>query len=457
MGNNAAKTESINNSENSLTEGALPEDHYASHLAEVNENNTVVTTEDIVNSKGVLICHKGTQVNSEVSKKILNHQLAKPLEEQVEIENTINEDRLSDQSQHVLSDFPDLGALYSAHKFDKQYDDLIHQQALPPLVLQKLTVLKEQLPRELDKAIFCAGMASLIAREMGHDQDFINDAFQAGLLHDIGFIHIDPNILNKKGALTSAEWRAIQCHVVIGQVVLTNVPQINNRVIQAVLHHHERCDGSGYPRHMDDSNLDQLSQIVAMADSVQAIRVRQFEPKGRNLRDLVPYLQMNAYTHYYEVYQAMMSLLKRSNIEPTTCQFADLSEFAKSLLDQGNRLHNAVEFMEDKQILTLTNDLERYARTGSLHRVAAHLMRMIVQSGMVKTEVLSWLDSVRKNPSKAEHYELCEIELMFNELNWQLNSAFKCFMSFLEDSGEDKSAHHRTLKNVTERINDYLR
>ncbi len=92
----------------------------------------------------------------------------------------------------------------------------------------------------------------------------------AGLLHDIGKLVVPDEILKKPGPLNSEEYAVMQRHVNIGEVLIREVPQLKD-VIQAVSCHHERYDGSGYPRGLKGEGIPLLGRIIAIADAYSAM------------------------------------------------------------------------------------------------------------------------------------------------------------------------------------------
>ncbi|MGH8458932.1 MAG: HD-GYP domain-containing protein, partial [Nevskiales bacterium] len=92
----------------------------------------------------------------------------------------------------------------------------------------------------------------------------------AGLLHDIGKLAVPDEILKKPAPLTADEYQVMQRHVVIGEVLIREVPQLKE-VIQAVACHHERYDGSGYPRGLKGDQIPLGARIFAIADTLDAI------------------------------------------------------------------------------------------------------------------------------------------------------------------------------------------
>ena len=198
----------------------LPVDHYASYLAEVNKDNEVLSTEDIHNAKGVLVVRKGARIDGEAAQRIVQHKLLQPLEKSVQIKDSLCGSGLQEHFRRLVGKYPDLAQVHAAHHFERDCELYMSGRPLHTLLIQKLTVLHLQMPDVFEKGLFCAWLAALIARELALDQETVHAAFLAGLLHDVGFLHIAPDIMRKQGPLDAAEWRAIQSHVVIGRLVL---------------------------------------------------------------------------------------------------------------------------------------------------------------------------------------------------------------------------------------------
>ena len=91
------------------------------------------------------------------------------------------------------------------------------------------------------------------------------------LLHDIGKIKISDSIINKVGKLTDNEFDEVKKHSEYGYQILLKSPQINSDIEKVVLQHHERCDGSGYPKQLKEKDIHMLSKVVAIADIYDAL------------------------------------------------------------------------------------------------------------------------------------------------------------------------------------------
>jgi HD-GYP domain-containing protein (c-di-GMP phosphodiesterase class II) len=93
---------------------------------------------------------------------------------------------------------------------------------------------------------------------------------QAGLLHDIGKIGVPEAILSKRGALDAAEWSVMRRHPLIGAQIVAPFECLAGAAV-VIRHHHERCDGSGYPDGLAGDAVPLGARIVAVADVFDAL------------------------------------------------------------------------------------------------------------------------------------------------------------------------------------------
>lgn len=131
--------------------------------------------------------------------------------------------------------------------------------------------------------------ATSLAREMNLNQDVVEIIRQAALLHDVGKIGIPEAILNKEGKLTEEEYEIIKGHVEASIGIIRYLPSLDY-VIPAVIGHHERYDGNGYPRRISGENIPLSARILCIADSFDAMTTKrcykEIIPKERALQIL---------------------------------------------------------------------------------------------------------------------------------------------------------------------------
>lgn len=112
---------------------------------------------------------------------------------------------------------------------------------------------------------------------LGLSEDDLDRLALAGILHDVGKIHLDPAILGKPGPLTEEEFELMRRHPELGFAMTRN--RLDAKVAEAILYHHERFDGRGYPFGLTANEIPILSRVVLVSDAFDAMTsVRAYQP-----------------------------------------------------------------------------------------------------------------------------------------------------------------------------------
>ena len=101
----------------------------------------------------------------------------------------------------------------------------------------------------------------------------------AALIHDVGKIGVPDAILRKPGRLTDQEFEAVKQHPMMGSVMVGAVPGLED-TLDAVLHHHERWDGAGYPFGLQGDKTPVIARLMAVADAFSAMTTDRPYRKG---------------------------------------------------------------------------------------------------------------------------------------------------------------------------------
>ncbi len=115
-----------------------------------------------------------------------------------------------------------------------------------------------------------AQYTTMLAKELGYDDETVEKYYRIALLHDIGKIGVPPDVLNKPGKLTDEEFSVIQSHTSQGYGALKNISIMPELAVGAQAHH-ERPDGRGYPNHLKGDEIPRVAQIIAVADCFDAM------------------------------------------------------------------------------------------------------------------------------------------------------------------------------------------
>lgn len=133
-----------------------------------------------------------------------------------------------------------------------------------------MNALVEKSQRELTHSKRVSSICEKIAMELHLKSEFVSQIRMAGLVHDIGKIGIDEKILNKPASLNKDEWAAIKKHPEAGWRILNSANEFSE-LSEFVLCHHERWDGSGYPRGLKGEQIPIEARIIMIADSYDAM------------------------------------------------------------------------------------------------------------------------------------------------------------------------------------------
>lgn len=115
-----------------------------------------------------------------------------------------------------------------------------------------------------------AKYATEIAQKLGYSGDSFESVRIAALLHDIGKIGVPDQQLNKTGPLSRKEWEVMRSHPDLGVAILKHIDAIKDCLV-AILHHHERYDGGGYPAGLKGNDIPLDARIIAVADAYDAM------------------------------------------------------------------------------------------------------------------------------------------------------------------------------------------
>lgn len=110
----------------------------------------------------------------------------------------------------------------------------------------------------------------LLAKELGYDEETVDKYYYIALLHDIGKIGVPSTVLNKNGKLTDEEFAIIKSHSAKGYQALKDISIMPDLAIGAGAHH-ERPDGNGYPKGLKGDEIPRVAQVIAVADTFDAM------------------------------------------------------------------------------------------------------------------------------------------------------------------------------------------
>jgi PAS domain S-box-containing protein/putative nucleotidyltransferase with HDIG domain len=153
---------------------------------------------------------------------------------------------------------------------EHQKSDERYQQVLVDTIRAISLTVEKRDPYTAGHQNKVAQLSVAIGRELGMDDNRLEGLRLGAMIHDIGKIYVPAEILNRPGRLSSAEFEIIKSHSEVGFDIIKDV-HFPWPVAEMVIQHHERMDGSGYPRGLQGEEIILEARILAVADVVEAI------------------------------------------------------------------------------------------------------------------------------------------------------------------------------------------
>src|SRR5690606_36893319 len=143
-------------------------------------------------------------------------------------------------------------------------------------------------------------LAIAFGRHLGMSEPELQKLRLCGLLHDVGKMRIPPAVLNKVEPLTDKEFNIIKAHTVHGRNLLMSSPGVFNGAVDVAYSHHERIDGTGYPRKLKASGISDFARIIAIVDAYDAMTADRCYSTAISTTDALKNIFRDRGTHFDE-------------------------------------------------------------------------------------------------------------------------------------------------------------
>jgi putative nucleotidyltransferase with HDIG domain len=273
-------------------------------LIEINKVTVgMILAQDVLSSDGKLLIKESTVITPEFLNKIKNltpyHYLhiyfpqakidiivetapnksIKLDSTQIEINQLKNKieikKKLKEIEKKVEKSFHNLSINEKDEKAKKEIDlaieDIKRNIAVSAALLEEITVIKNVDEYLYNHSINVAILAHLIGKWLDMPEEDLDILTRAGLLHDIGKLKIDPEVLNKPSRLNEEEFKIMKKHSTFSYKLLKKAGYNNDSLLKAVIFHHEKEDGSGYPLGISGEDIPLHAKILSVADIFDAM------------------------------------------------------------------------------------------------------------------------------------------------------------------------------------------
>lgn len=395
----------------------LSNSHYLHHLTEVSKQGKVVLSEDILNENGVLVVKKGAIVDRELTYKVAKHKLRKPIDTSIALTKSLNYQQILD---NLMTNLDKLSVLDIAKKSEYFGSLLQAFKALfkYPLVIQKISILVQRMPATYARALSSSALCLGVCKELALPNETTENVFVANMISDVGLLHINPEVVEKRGNYTEQEWKLMQGHVAIAKHFADQVPALSKSVSRGLLEHHERNDGFGYPFGKKGDDISIEGQVLSIIDKVNGLSKKLIHHQSYSWNALLHIMQIPSTAHAAPVHNAMIRLLKKLKFpyQPAFTHSQYL-QHAKECLVKRKRLQ--LWFTEFEKIYVnhaaLAEASDEFDAVGLLHK----LEHTVHNTGILNNTQHKWLTALCTDMGPQDYIELEEYMLLLNEVEFR--------------------------------------
>jgi HD-GYP domain-containing protein (c-di-GMP phosphodiesterase class II) len=246
--------------------------HYLDKVMDLTETMEVHASEDIFDARGNKLLAKGARVSRALQERLIVHKLTKPLEACIAVDGGVDNNAVFESGQRILDAGGALAQILAGCRgTGPSAMVLLSSLKFGNAMGMMLTIANRNEGKALDHAVTVSLLAIAIARRAGLSELDQRVAGTGGLLHDVGELYIDPAYLMPGKRLLPHEWAHLVVHPHTGQMLINELDSFPPAVGRAVAEHHERFDGSGYPRRTAGAAISAAGQVVSLAEMVAGV------------------------------------------------------------------------------------------------------------------------------------------------------------------------------------------
>lgn len=385
--------------------------YYLKSVTEFSETSEVVSSEDIYSQTGIKLINKGARLNQSFYEQLLKHKLAiQPIDRSLTVKGAVSPLGLALDAARLLDEETQMSLLANAMRDPRLLRHTLEQISLNPTLAFKLTLAREKRPALYRHSLRIALISIFFGIFINLKQDELVSLATAAIFHDLGELHIDPSLLDSELRLDAQKRQHIYAHPMIAYLILREYPEYHPTISYAVLDHHERLDGSGYPRNIKGAKIGMLGQILAVAELAGSLCGDNNQ--GNAWAHVEVILKLNHDQFRGDLRGCISALARQRPAIVASEASAELPRIRTSLenittiLSGWNQTYIACNKGKSQEYLDYTHE-----RMGSLEKG-------LFGSGFNPAEPDLLTDNIEEDPRS-----LAELNLLMREAKWQMNDA----------------------------------
>lgn len=257
--------------------------NYLRAVTDLAERSAVVTQDAIYSDSGIKLVDKGARIDSRLYDRLVQHKLRESIDRHLTVENAVDAAALVSAAQQMMQTSGLIRMMAQSMSVpERMVAPLRHMPLVGPIAF-KLTLMREQRPDLFEHSLQMVLVSMFLGIKSGMSERECVPLVAAALLHDMGVLHMAPEWRDRKNKVTGAERKQLVAHPITSMLMVRDAQVYPRSVEMAVLEHHERMDGTGYPRGLAGPQISPMGRILLLAEVVSAFFEKNTDTPGQQL------------------------------------------------------------------------------------------------------------------------------------------------------------------------------
>lgn len=376
--------------------------HFLNQVMASADQHDITVSEDIISEQGVKLLARGAKVSADLYDRLARHKLSRPLEVSLSVSDKLDAEALGKHLTKHVSAHTWLEAWIGGREALATLHSAVLALPLTGPALNTLTVLATNHSRQFHNALTVLTVSSGLARELKANAETQATLYTAALLHNVGYLYLSPTLWADNRPLPPNDWRQLSAHPVIGQLWAGECAKLSPQVGEAIGHHHERGDGSGYPHQTPLGQRPQATQLLAAAELISGVLLQSADPT--RLRVALTMLPASLPAAVRDA-----ALHRARSLSPISPKPHALLQITDATRDMLLRFGQALDELHD-----LSQSPQGAAARNTSERLADRLNA--IQRAFTAAGIDMWTQYGENDPGSPAWHELA---CLVSETNWQ--------------------------------------
>jgi HD-GYP domain-containing protein (c-di-GMP phosphodiesterase class II) len=373
-------------------------------LSALADKREVLAHEDVFAHGGMKLVSRGTRFSGKFYERLIAHKLLKPIEYSLSVAEALDARAIVALAHEKARLIPSLLPLLAQPELLERLEELLGGLSIPAPLALKLTVMQGEMPALFAHSLISAVIATVLGIRAQLSREEVQALALASILHDIGELYIDPDFLAPGHSMSDGERRFLYVHPLTGYLMLREFSTLPQGTAEAVLQHHERLDGTGYPYHLKGEQISTLARYLAVAEVAASLVARHGADRRIGMR-----FKMNI--KKYDVH-AVTLISELFGSAPLSCE---------KLVDETfllRRLAQIGKLFEDWIALSHSLSSAESAAMSLLVERMNSLRGLVLEPGYDQC----CLEGMLSLPGEVDPEIGLELSVLLDELNWQFHA-----------------------------------